>query len=162
MTGIQGGQEGRHDHGHYREYCYLPLDLFCGDFPVTARLRTSESGQQQDTIRLIRRITGALRTRFGRRPQILWRGDGGFCRRERIECREALGVDYVSGMRFNPLLERILREALRSTRSMQPFNQSRRNGRSRVFIINPGIGPTPSDAWGARPNGSDAEPIRVS
>src|SRR5262245_50539132 len=29
---LHGAQEGRFYHGYYREYCYLPLYLFCGDF----------------------------------------------------------------------------------------------------------------------------------
>ena len=37
---LHGGQEGRFYHGYYREYCYLPLLVFCGAEPLLVRLRS--------------------------------------------------------------------------------------------------------------------------
>lgn len=36
---LHGKQEGRFFHGYYREYCYLPLYVFCGDHLLCAKLR---------------------------------------------------------------------------------------------------------------------------
>ena len=39
---IHGDQLGRFFHGYYKEYCYLPLYIFCGDHLLCARLRPSD------------------------------------------------------------------------------------------------------------------------
>src|ERR1700689_2902495 len=36
---LHGMQEGRYYHGHYDEYCYLPLYVFCGRHLLLARQR---------------------------------------------------------------------------------------------------------------------------
>ena len=36
---LYGTQEGRFFHGHYDEYCYLPLYVFCGRHLLLARQR---------------------------------------------------------------------------------------------------------------------------
>ena len=38
---LHGAQEGRHFHGYYKNYCYLPLYVFCGEHLLAARLRPS-------------------------------------------------------------------------------------------------------------------------
>ena len=38
---LHGKQEGRFFHGYYGHYCYLPLYIFCGEFLLCARLRSS-------------------------------------------------------------------------------------------------------------------------
>ena len=38
---LHGDQEGRFFHGYYGGYCYLPLYIFDGDWPVLAWLRTA-------------------------------------------------------------------------------------------------------------------------
>lgn len=40
---LHGQQEGRFFQGLYREYCYLPLYIFCGHWPIVAKLRSSQS-----------------------------------------------------------------------------------------------------------------------
>jgi hypothetical protein len=39
---LHGLQEGRYFNGYYDDYCYLPLYVFVGDFPLWAQLRTSD------------------------------------------------------------------------------------------------------------------------
>ena len=39
---LHGLQEGRHYRAYYDEYCYLPLYVFVGDYPLWAQLRTSD------------------------------------------------------------------------------------------------------------------------
>ena len=41
---MHGEQWGRHFQGHYDEYCFLPLYVFCGDFLLAARLRPGDVG----------------------------------------------------------------------------------------------------------------------
>jgi hypothetical protein len=59
---LHGAQEGRFFHGYYREYCYLPLYFFCGDFLLCARLRTADKQPANGT--LLRSPSGR-----GRRPE---------------------------------------------------------------------------------------------
>jgi Transposase DDE domain group 1 len=40
---LHGQQEGRFFHGYYREYCYLPLYIFCGEYLLCAWLRPSNA-----------------------------------------------------------------------------------------------------------------------
>ena len=39
---IHGHQLGRFFHGYYKDYCYLPLYIFCGDHLLCARLRPAD------------------------------------------------------------------------------------------------------------------------
>lgn len=36
---LHGEQEQRFFHGHYDHYCYLPMYLFCGEYPLAVKLR---------------------------------------------------------------------------------------------------------------------------
>ena len=38
---VDGEREGRHFHGYYDCYCYLPRYIFCGRHLLAAKLRTS-------------------------------------------------------------------------------------------------------------------------
>lgn len=120
---LHGKQEGRFFHGYYDEYCYMPLYIFCGDWPVVARLRTADEEHLEDTIRIVGKIVKAIRERL---PQmkIVVRGDSGFCRHELMSWCEAEKVFYVLGLKRNPVLERILRGSMRAAKSMLDFNQS--------------------------------------
>src|SRR2546422_3061013 len=51
-----GEQEQRFFHGYYDQYCLLPLFVFCGGFPVVARLRSADSQHLEDTIRVIEKV----------------------------------------------------------------------------------------------------------
>lgn len=120
---LYGAQEGRFFHGYYDEYCYTPLYIFAGDWPVVAALHTAESEHQEETIRLLARITERVRRRFPR-VRLVARGDSGFCRDPLMTWCEAHGVKYVFGLARNAVLERILRGSLRAAKSMLTFNDS--------------------------------------
>src|SRR5207302_7933130 len=45
---LYGKQEGRFYHGHYHDYCYLPLYVFCGEHLLCARLRMSSMDAAAD------------------------------------------------------------------------------------------------------------------
>ncbi len=120
---LYGEQEGRFFHGYYEEYCYTPLYIFAGDWPVVAALHTAESEHLAEVVRLLGKILERVRRR---RPQlrVVLRGDSGFCRKELMSWCEHNGVKYVLGLARNAVLERILRGSLRSAKSMLAFNDS--------------------------------------
>jgi hypothetical protein len=108
---LHGEQEGRFYHGYYDHYCYLPLYVFAGEHVLCARLRPSNIDPSAGSRKEIERIVSRLRTSWPE-VKIVLRGDSGFCREELMAWCEANQVDYVFGMARNPLLEKIVAEAL--------------------------------------------------
>lgn len=109
-----GQQEGRHFHGYYDCYCYLPLYIFCGLHLLAAKLRSSSvdgaHGAKDEVARLVARI----RERWPN-VSIVIRGDSGFCRDELMTWCEANAVKYVLGLAGNSRLhKRIARESRRA------------------------------------------------
>jgi hypothetical protein len=47
---LYGHQEGRFYHGYYRDYCYLPLYVFCGEHLLCARLRPANIDASADSV----------------------------------------------------------------------------------------------------------------
>lgn len=97
---IHGNQEGSFFHGYYGNYCYLPLYIFCGDFLLAAKLRTSNIDAGAGTVDEMSRIIPQIRARW---PvvTITLRGDSGFCREEIMAWCEQNGVDYLFGLAKN-------------------------------------------------------------
>jgi len=58
---IHGNQEGRFYHGYYRNYCYLPLYIFCGEHLLCARLRSSNIDGAAGSVDELERIVGQIR-----------------------------------------------------------------------------------------------------
>jgi hypothetical protein len=107
---LHGHQLGRFFHGYYKEYCYLPLYVFCGDHLLVAKLRPADIDASAGTVAELQRLVTHLRERW---PQvrIVIRGDGGFCREAIMRWCEDHGVDYLLGLARNPrLTEAIVRE----------------------------------------------------
>jgi hypothetical protein len=126
---IHGEQEGRFYHGYYDHYCYLPLYVFAGEHVLCARLRPSNIDPSAGSRKEIERIVGKIRAHW-RAVKIVLRGDSGFCREELMAWCEANQVDYVFGMARNPLLEKIVAEALEQAR--QQWEQTQQP--ARVFV----------------------------
>jgi hypothetical protein len=108
---IHGNQEGRFFHGYYRNYCYLPLYIFCGEFLLCARLRSSNIDGCAGTVDELKRIVGRIRQKWPK-VNILLRGDSGFCREEILVWCEANSVDYVIGLAKNAVLIRKIEKDL--------------------------------------------------
>ena len=76
---IHGHQEGRFFHGYYDCYCYLPLYIFCGEFLLSAQLRSAKVDPAKGALTDLQRVVAQIRKKWRRVP-ILVRGDSGFCR----------------------------------------------------------------------------------
>jgi hypothetical protein len=100
---IHGHQLGRFFHGYYKNYCYLPLYIFCGDHLLCARLRPSDIDASAGAVKQLKRIIARIRQAW---PQVkvVIRADSGFCREEILRWCEDNGVDYVIGLAQNPRL----------------------------------------------------------
>ena len=101
---LHGNQEGAFFHGYYRHYCYLPLYCFCGNVPLLAQLRDAKRDASSGTVESLRKVTFAIRKRFGRRVRIIVRADSGFAREEMMAWCEANAVYYCLGLARNKRL----------------------------------------------------------
>jgi hypothetical protein len=127
---LHGQQEGRFFHGYYGGYCYLPLYIFDGDWPILAWLRTSDRDASAGALDKIKKVVAALRRRFPR-LRIRLRADSGFCRDElRIWC-ELHDVQYLLGLARNPVLERQLAPGLEKARQL---SEAQGGAPARVFV----------------------------
>jgi hypothetical protein len=107
---IHGHQEGRYFHGYYDCYCYLPLYIFCGEFLLSAQLRSSKIDPAKGALLDLQRVVAQIRKKWRRVP-IMVRGDSGFCRDAIMSWCEAEGIDYVFGLAKNArLLKEIAKE----------------------------------------------------
>ncbi|MCP4283339.1 MAG: transposase, partial [Gammaproteobacteria bacterium] len=91
---LHGNQEGRFFHGYYKNYCYLPLYIFCGEQLLCARLRRADQDGATGTVEEVARIVAQIRLVWPE-VQIIVRGDSGFCRDNVMEWCETHRVDYV-------------------------------------------------------------------
>jgi DDE family transposase len=104
---LHGHQLGRFFHGYYKNYCYLPLYIFCGEHLLCAKLRPADIDASAGAVKQVARIVEQIRARW---PQvkIILRGDSGFCRENILRWCEEQGVDYVFGLAKNQRLTRII------------------------------------------------------
>lgn len=108
---VHGQQEGRFFHGYYKEFCYLPLYIFCGDHLLCARLRTADNDASWGSEEELERIVAQIRAAWPR-VQIILRADSGFCRERLMSWCEARQIDYIFGLARNARLEALLAPAL--------------------------------------------------
>jgi hypothetical protein len=103
---LYGKQEGRFFHGYYREYCYLPLYIFWGEYLLCARLRVASEDPASGVVQELERIVKKLRQRWPE-VRIIVRGDSGFCRDEIMSlCEQNEKMDYVFGLAKNERLNK--------------------------------------------------------
>ncbi len=100
---LYGNQEGKFFHGYYDSYCYLPLYVFCGEYLLAVKLRTSNRDGSDGTKEILERIIPMIRERFSH-IQIIVRGDSGFCREEIMRFCEDNNIDYIFGLARNKRL----------------------------------------------------------
>src|SRR4051794_33097478 len=97
---IHGHQLGRFFHGYYKNFCYLPLYIFCGDHLLCARLRPSDIDACAGSVKQLQRVVAEIR-RAWPEVRITIRADSGFCREPILAWCEGDGVDYVLGWAQN-------------------------------------------------------------
>jgi len=125
---LHGNQEGRFFHGYYMNYCYLPLYIFCGEFLLGARLRSSNIDASEGTVEELERIVTQIRAAWPE-VKIIVRGDSGFCRDNIMSWCEARKIDYVFGFAKHERLKALIAEELK--RAQQQYDETRQP--SRVF-----------------------------
>lgn len=108
---LHGNQEGRFFHGYYKEYCYLPLYIFCQDHLLCARLRPSDIDGAKGTVEELKRIVPQIRKSWPD-VKIILRGDSGFCREDIMVWCEENKVDFVLGLAKNERLKKKIKEDL--------------------------------------------------
>ena len=100
---LHGKQEGRFFHGFYKCYCYLPLYIFCEDYLLAAKLRSSDIDAAQGADEELERIVAQIREVWPK-VRIIVRGDSGFCREWLMSWCEEHEVEYLVGMARNKRL----------------------------------------------------------
>ena len=68
---LHGEQEGRFFHGYYKNYCYLPLYIFCGEHLLCARLRGADRDAADGVVQELEGIVARIRAAWA----------GGTCQR---------------------------------------------------------------------------------
>lgn len=120
---LYGRQEGRFYHGYYRDYCYLPLYVFCGEHLLCARLRTSNSDASAGSLEELEPLVRRIRRRWPA-VKIVLRADSGFCREKLMAWCESEGIDYVFGLAQNARLKRQIEVEMAEAEQMYQQTQA--------------------------------------
>ena len=114
---VHGQQEGRFFHGYYDHYCFLPLYVFCGDQLLVSYLRPSKIDGAKHAGAILRLLVNYLRKHW-QETRIIFRGDGGFCRKHILNWCERNDVQYLVGIARNKVLERLLHPTMSVAQSL--------------------------------------------
>lgn len=111
---IHGKQEGKFYHGYYGHDCFLPLYVFCGKQLLVSYLRTSNQDQAKHAWAILSLLVKRFRQSWSE-VEIVFRGDGGFCRHQMLDWCDKHNVGYIVGIaqnnRLNKLLELPMKKA---------------------------------------------------
>ena len=125
---IHGRQLGRFFHGYYKNFCYLPLYIFCGDHLLCARLRPADIDAAAGSVKHLERIVAQVRQAWPE-VKVTTRADSGFCREPIMAWCEANGIDYVLGLAQNTRLKAMI--AAEQEQARVEFERTK--GPARVF-----------------------------
>lgn len=100
---IHGDQLGRFFQGYYKEYCYMPLYVFCGEHLLCAQLRPADQDGAAGSVVKLAGLVDRIRRQW-HDVQIIVRGDSGFCRENLMRWCEDHDVDYIFGLAKNDRL----------------------------------------------------------
>ena len=100
---IHGDQLGRFFQGYYKEYCYMPLYVFCGEHLLCAQLRPADQDGAAGSVKKLAELVERIRQKWPD-VQIIVRADSGFCREQLMRWCEDHGVDYILGLAKNSVL----------------------------------------------------------
>ncbi len=104
---VHGHQLGRFFQGYYREYGFLPLYIFCGHYPLCAKLRPADSDAAAGSLKQVQRLVARRRQAW---PEVVitLRADSGFCRDNLRSWCEANNVRYLFGLPQNKRLLKVI------------------------------------------------------
>ncbi len=112
---LHGGQEEIQYNGYYKHDCYLPIYLFCGEYPLAVKLRPSNIDGAEGVVEFLDPVITQLRKKWPR-VRILIRADSGFCREKLMQyCERRKHIDYLFGIgrnsRLVPRLNKLVKMA---------------------------------------------------
>jgi hypothetical protein len=108
---IHGNQVGKFYHGYYKNYCFLPLYIFCEKKLLVAYLRTSKKDGARHAWAILSLLVKRFRQKWPN-VKIIFRGDSGFCRHQMFTWCEKMNVCYI-------------RPLLKPARILRPFDKLR-------------------------------------
>jgi Transposase DDE domain group 1 len=123
---IHGHPLGRFFHGYYKNFCYLPLYIFCGDHLLCARLRPADIDAAAGSVKHLKRIVAQVREAWPE-VKIVIRADSGFCREPIMAWCETDGIDYVLGLAQNTRLKAMI--AGEQEQARQEFERTKQAAR---------------------------------
>jgi hypothetical protein len=92
---IHGTQEQGFFNAYYDHDCYAPLFIYCGRYPLAARLRASNVDPGEGALEELQRIVAQIRTRWAK-TVIVVRGDSAYSRDDIMTWYEAQSnMEYV-------------------------------------------------------------------
>lgn len=100
---VHGNQEGRHFHGYYGDWCFLPLYVFCGEQLLVSYLRPSNIDAARHSWAILKLLVERLRQAWPD-VRLILRADSGFCRWKMLRWCERVGVQYIIGLAKNARL----------------------------------------------------------
>lgn len=112
---IHGNQEGRFFHGYYKDYCFLPLYVFCGQHLLVSYLRTSNKDGAKHSWAILSLLARRFRQVWPN-VRIIFRGDSGFCRHEMFDWCDRNDIYYITGIAGNKRLEKMLKPTMEKAR----------------------------------------------
>ena len=121
---VHGMQEGRFFHGYYRDWCFLPLYVFCGEQLLVSYLRPSNIDAARHAPAILKLLVARLRQAWPE-VKIIFRGDSGFCRWKMLRWCERHGVDYIVGLAKNKRLLALAAELLQQAAAGHEHNQAK-------------------------------------
>ena len=104
---IPGNQEGKAYHGYYNHDCFLPLHVFCGDHLLVSYLRKSNEDAAKHAWAILAILVKYLKSKWPK-VQIIFRGDGSFCRQNMLNWCDRHKVGYIVGLACNFRLQKAL------------------------------------------------------
>jgi hypothetical protein len=127
---VHGEQEGRFFHGYYRDYCFLPLQVFCGKQLLVSYLRSSMNDGAKHTWAILSLLVKRFRAVWPG-VEIVFRGDSGFCRHKMMTWCDRNEVKYIIGLPGNavvkgelkPTMEKAKEEFTKTMEKQKLFTQ---------------------------------------
>jgi hypothetical protein len=105
-TRIHGNQENKFYHGYYRQYCFLPLYVFCGEKLLVSYLKAANKDAASGSWFILSLLVKRFRQKWPK-VKITFRGDGGFCKHRMMDWCEKNKVKYIIGLSGNARLKKI-------------------------------------------------------